>query len=75
MACNHVKRGFGVAWGTHCGDSARSRDCSHCPTGLSDSVPDHCDDDLCVEERMKDQLQWQLMGGEIDVVIVKSSLE
>jgi hypothetical protein len=62
--------------GTHCGDSTGSRDCSHRPAGLSDSVSDHCDRGLCVKERMKDQLQWQLAGGEIVVVImVKSSLE
>lgn len=56
--------------GTHCGDSARSRDCSHRPAGLSDGVSDHCDRGLCVKERMKDQLQWQLTGEEVAVVIV-----
>jgi hypothetical protein len=53
--------------GTYRGNSARGRDCAHCPAGLSESVSEHGDRSLCIKGRMKNQLPWQLMEGRWEV--------
>lgn len=50
--------------GTYNGDSARGRDCAHRPGGLSESVPEHDGQDLCVKERNKNQLPGAIEGEE-----------
>jgi hypothetical protein len=57
-----VDRGGSGSWlGTYRGNSTRSRDCAHRPGGLSESVSEHGDHSLWAKEKIKNQLQRQLM--------------
>ena len=67
MACqaneSELEKLFLRRWlGTYCCDSAGSRDCAHRPAGLSESVPEHDDQSVCIKERGRKSIAFAIDG-------------